>query len=100
MSIPNLSSYEIGTFGVLDAGDITEIKTAIEKCERTGSGFDIIGHAKNREKNFQTSNRASNIEVIKEKAIKAREIEESKAYAYYGKIINPRVASHGHGDHY
>jgi predicted 2-oxoglutarate/Fe(II)-dependent dioxygenase YbiX len=95
LSIPILRDDDIGIFGVLDAGDITEIKTAIEKCEWTGSGFNIIGHAKNRKKNVQISNRASNVEVIKEKTIKAHEIEESKAYAYYGKIIDPRVASYG-----
>ena len=87
-------------FNVLDKDDIAEIKTAIEKCEWTDGSSSSIGYAKNRKKNFQISDRDSNFGAIKEKIIKAHELKECKAYTYYDKIINPRVASYGDGGHY
>lgn len=87
-------------FKVLNEAQLKTVHSAIQKCNWVSGEVSAEGAAKLKKRNKQIISSDKNFYPILNAILEAHDNVGVKAYTYFKKLIDPRVARYVEGDHY
>jgi PKHD-type hydroxylase len=87
-------------FKVFDDSQLIQINSAIRACKWIDGKKSAEAGAKYKKSNQQITSTDKNFQYILKYILEANDNINVKAYTYFKKLIDPRVAKYSEGDHY